>query len=276
MNLKRWFVGALAPLSLLFLLAAPAAAQTCVGTCGTDTANGDVTNPPGFSSYTYIVTNDGPVGGGNIPVGPIGPATNGSTLTTAAFTANAGSQLNYLFNYITSDGSGYPDYAWAELETAGGTPVALLFTAQTNPGGPAVPGGGLQAPPAGVTLSPSPVVVTAGSGTQGPGGPGGPVWAELGLPNSTGINYSGWCWAAGCGLTGWIASNYTIATGGSYELAFGVSNENDQAYDSGLAIAGVEIDGNPIATTPEPSTFLMLGLGLSTLIMFRRRKLALL
>jgi len=27
-------------------------ASTCVGNCGTDTANGDVTNPPGFSSYT--------------------------------------------------------------------------------------------------------------------------------------------------------------------------------------------------------------------------------
>ena len=273
--MRRWFVGALAPLSLLLLLAAPAAAQTCVGSCGTDVANGDVTVPTGFSSYTYITTNGGVAGAGSLGVGG---ETDGSQLTTAVFSATAGSQLQYDFNYITSDGSGYPDYAWAELETSTGTPVALLFTARTEPSGNIVPGNGLPATSPGVTLNPGSVVITPGSGT-GCGGPfnnspgcnspaGGPVWSELG-------QWSGTCWAAGCGLTGWVTSDYTIAAAGNYELVFGVTNTNDTNFDSGLAIDGVTIAGNPIATTPEPSTFLMLGLGISTLVMVRRRKLAL-
>ena len=30
--------------------------QSCIGSCGTDTANGVVTSPPGFSSYDYVTT----------------------------------------------------------------------------------------------------------------------------------------------------------------------------------------------------------------------------
>jgi hypothetical protein len=76
--------------------------------------------------------------------------------------------------------------------------------------------------------------------------------------------WSGDCWAAGCGLTGWVLEDYTVPTAGTYELAFGVSNENDTLYDTGLAYAGVEIGGTPIttSTTPEPGSLILLGTGL--------------
>jgi len=243
----------------------------CTGSCGTDTTgNGDVLPAPGFSSYTYITTTGGVTGGGTIPAGALGSETNGSTLMTGLFSATAGSQLQYYFNYITSDGSGFPDYTWAELESSTGKPVALLFTAETQPSGTIAPGVNLPSPVA--TLTPSAVPIGAGSGPTG-----GPVWSELGT-------YSGLCWAAGCGLTGWVKSDYTVPTTGSYELAFGVSNINDTLYDSGLAIDGITIAGTPIpvggggggtTSTPEPCTFALLGMGMGTLPAAGRRKLAL-
>jgi hypothetical protein len=247
----------------------------CIGSCGTDTTgNGDVLPQAGFTSYTYITTTGGITGGGTIPVGALGDETNGSTLTTGAFAATAGSLLQYNFDYVTSDGSGYPDYAWVELESSTGTPLALLFTATTQPSGTIVPGVGLPTPVA--TLTPSSVPITPGSGTTctgaGSGSPGcnspagGPVWSELGT-------WSGTCWAVGCGLTGWIQSDYTIPTAGDYEVAFGVTNVRDELYDSGLAIDGLTIAGTPIPIgTPEPSTITLLGMGLIALIVAARRQ----
>jgi hypothetical protein len=248
----------------------------CTGACGIDTTgNGDVAPQTGFTSYAYITTTGGITGGGTIPTGATGSETDGSTLTTGVFAATAGSQLQYNFNYVTSDGSGFPDYAWAELEDSLGNPLALLFTARTEPSGTIAPGAGLPTPVA--TLIPPSVPITPGSGTtcngDGSGGPGcntpvgGPVWSELGA-------FSGDCWAAGCGLTGWIQSDYTIATAGNYELAFGVTNTKDQLYDSGLAIDGITIAGTPIPIgTPEPSTIATLGMGIVALVVARRQKL---
>ena len=119
----------------------------CTGSCGTDTTgNGDVSPAPGFSSYTFITTTGGVTGGGTIPAGALGSETNGSTLTTGVFSATAGSQLQYYFNYVTSDGSGFPDYTWAELESSTGKPMALLFTAETQPSGTIAPGVDLPGP----------------------------------------------------------------------------------------------------------------------------------
>jgi hypothetical protein len=243
-----------------------ARADNCVGSCGTDTANGDVTNPPGFSSYFYVTTTGGPSGGGTLPF-VFGLSnvtdTNGSTYTTSSFSATAGELINFEFNYVTSDGSGYPDYAWAGLMSTDGGSNYLIFSAQTQPTGNTVPGFTLPPLAMGASLTPPTSPITAGSGESG-----GPVWNELG-------SWSGDCFAAGCGLTGWITSNFTGEAADNYVLEFGVSNSNDVYYDSGLAFAGVEVGGSPItppSTTPEPSSFLMLGLGLVGLLAFSMRR----
>jgi len=274
MNLRKLIWGGmLCMLPVLFTARAGATivpiTAGCIGTCGLDTTgNGDVLPAPGFTSYTFVTTTNGVTGGGTIPVGAIGNETDGSTLTTAVFSATPGAQLQFYFNYVTSDGSGYPDYGWAYLESSTGTPLALLFTARTLPSGTISPGVGLPTPVA--TLTPSSVPIMPGSGTFCGWTPncntpaGGPVWAEIGT-------YSGDCWAYGCGLTGWIQSDYTITTAGNYELAFGVTNANDIYYDTGMAIDGVTIAGTPVPTVPEPTTLALLGLGLGTLAMGRRK-----
>jgi MYXO-CTERM domain-containing protein len=252
-------------------------ASTCTGTCGTDVADGDVTLPPGFTSYSFVTTTGGPSGGGTLPSifgSPGVDSTNGSTYTTSAFSATAGELISFDFNYVTSDGSGFPDYAWAALvSTTGGTDY-LIFTAQTQPTGNTVPGFTMPPLAAGTSLVPPTSPITPGSGTIcgstcNPT-PGGPVWSELGT-------WSGQCWAVGCGLTGWIESQFTGEAAGSYVLEFGVSNANDEDYDSGLAFAGVEVGGMPVSTTPEPSTFGFLAAGIGALVLaarLRRRRTA--
>ncbi len=194
------------------------------------------------------------LGGGRLSTGALGEETDGSTLATPTFAAAAGTALNFYFNYVTSDGAGYADYAWAELFTSTGTPVALLFTARTEAAGSIVPGTGLPAPLA--TLTPASVPIIGG----------GPAWAPLG-------GYSGECYAAGCGYTGWIQSNYTIASAGSYYLEVGVVNWVDTFYDSGLAVDGVTVGGVPVSpptvpTTPAPPSLVLLGIGLAALSAF--------
>ena len=282
MNSKlKMFISAGFVVLLGGLIGSPAKADTvtpitvgCVGSCGTDAGgNGDVLPQTGFTSYMYVTTTGGATGGGTIPVGtPLGTETDGSALTLAFSTTTANSLLQYDFNYITSDGSGYPDYSWVELESSTGTPLALLFTAETETSGTISPAPGLPTPVA--TLTPSSVPIEPGSGTVCTGltggstgcntPAGGPVWSELGT-------YSGECWATGCGLTGWIQSDYTIAAAGDYELVFGVTNVNDTLYDSGLAIDGVTINGTPIGT-PEPSSLALLGMGMIALVIISRRQ----
>ena len=214
---------------------------TCSGSCGSLGANGVVTlSPTGNSSYEYVTTN-GSTSTAPLPTGALGSETNGSTLATPIFSATAGTALNFYFNFVTSDGAGFADYAWAELFNSANDPVALLFTARTEPTGSIVPGTGLPAPAA--TLNPSSVPIIPGS-----------AWSPLG-------GYSGACYSAGCGYTGWVDSNYTIAAAGNYYLEVGVTNWADQLYDTGLAMDGVTVGGVSIgpSTTPEPSTLMLLG-----------------
>jgi hypothetical protein len=259
--LKKSALLGLALASTGFMFAANAAhADTCVGNCGTATAaDGVVTLPPdGANSYQWISTYGGANGGGQLA--GIG-GTDGSSLTSSVFTATAGQQLNFNFNFITSDGAGYSDYAFAQLRTASGAVVATLFTARTEPSGNISPGFGLPADSS--TLTP---------GTSGIHG-GAPSWAPLG-------GSSGACWSAGCGFTGWINATYTIATAGSYEIVFGVSNVYDQAFDTGLAFSSVTVDGTPVVTgasgVPETSTWVMMLAGFAGLgfVGYRRNKLA--
>ena len=91
---------------------APAFSQTCTGNCGTGSPNGVVTAPPGGGNYQYVSTNGGANGAGQIST--VG-GTNGSEYITAPFAASANDALNFNFNYVTSDGAGFSDYAFAEL-----------------------------------------------------------------------------------------------------------------------------------------------------------------
>ena len=231
---------------------------TCVGTCGTSGANGVVTAPPTGTTYEWVSTN---LAGSNAGLGLGFNETNGSVLTTNQFQANAGEELVFYFNYVTSDGAGFPEYAWAQLVEPSNNDF-LLFTARTaeNEVDNTVPGVDMPPLGVGVTLAPPIVTITAG----------GPSWAPLG-------SSSGGCWDVGCGYTGWVQASYTIVESGLYRLVFGVVNVNDTAFDSGMAIAGATIAGDPITTdevptaVPEPATVGLIAFGLAGIAARRRR-----
>lgn len=232
--------------------AAELTAQTCVGDCGELGANGVVTAPPGGSTYRYVTTN-GSHNGGLAGIG----GTNGSLYRTSLFSATGGDLLQFYFNYITSDGAGYADYAWVRLLNADMTQAALLFTARTTTGGNTVPGFGMPALNATLVPAATPII------------PGGPVWSPLG-------GYSGRCYSTGCGYTGWIQSMFTVANAGNYMLEFGATNWSDTIWHSGLAWSGTQIGDTPIdptdPTIPEPMTIILLGTGLAGVGLVRRRR----
>jgi hypothetical protein len=232
----------------------PSFAATCIGTCGTSGANGVVgLSGSGNNTYNYISTAGGTSGAGQIS--GIG-GTNGSQFTSDTFTASANDPLTFMFDYVTSDGAGWADYAWAELETAAGAPVAWLFTARTEPSGNTSPGVGL--PNNGSTLTPASSAIQSGT-----------TFSPLG-------SYSGQCYAAGCGNTGWITSTYDIATAGAYKVVYGVTNWGDTQYDSALAFDALAINGRevPVTGVPEPATWAMMliGFGLIGSAMRKRRQ----
>jgi hypothetical protein len=206
-----------------------------------------------------VSTNLGLNGVGVLPTGGLGLETNGSTLTTSLFSATAGNPLSFYFDYTSSDGKQFADYAWAGLFNSSNTLQALLFTARTTASGNAVPGFGV--PPPVATLSPATVAIH----------PGATKWSPLG-------SSSGACFIAvgqGCGSTGWVLSTFNITTTGNYYLKVGTVNWGDTEFDSGLALDGVSVNGVPITppptTTPEPASLVMLALGLAGIGAFRRK-----
>ena len=231
------------------------AGWTVNGNAGTSGANGVVTLAPiaGSTAYGWVSTigSNGKAGYG------LGSETNGSTLRSVTFAAAAGDDLKFSFNYVTSDGSGFADYGYANLLNANGTLAAVLFNARTQPSGTIAPGVGLPTPVA--TLTPGSVPII----------PGGPLWAPLG-------GDSGSCYASGCGYTGWIQSTYDIASAGNYILEFGVTNWTDSSYASGLAFDGISVAGVEIgipAAVPEPETYALMLAGLAAMgAVARRRK----
>jgi hypothetical protein len=219
---------------------------TCTGNCGTAGADGVVPLAPnGGTRYGWVSTNLSTEQVSLPGVGGVGEGTTGSTLRSTAFTAEAGATLDFRFNYTTSDGAGYADYAWARLLDGSNNAVALLFTARTSDDGNAIPGVAMPAPVA--TLTPPSVAIIAGDTN----------WSALG-PNADE------CYDVGCGTTGWVQSTFSIASAGIYRLEFGVTNWDDEDFQSGLAFDAIRLDGNPLPV-PEPASYAMLLAGMTLL-----------
>ena len=260
---KAAFVATLMAIGAGSAVAAPLpAGWTLIGNGGTNTAaDGVVPLAPGFSSYQWISTINAPTDAGKLPVGATGQETNGSFASTPTFSVAAGDKLNFFFNYISTDGAQFTEYAWAGLYKGASTFDSYLFTARTTPSGNTVPGNELPGLGAGVTLSPASSAIIAGP----------PIFSPLGAS-------SGSCFATGCGYTGWIKMNYTIPVAGTYSLGFGVTNALDLDYDSAFAIAGVSINDVPVdqgnggGTVPAPSTLALAAAALVGLAALRRRK----
>jgi hypothetical protein len=216
-------------LTAALMCAGSGSAATCIGNCGhgDGTQDGSVTPAPGNSGqYDWVSTNLGVFGAARIE-GYDGSATNGSELTSDPFYATAGQTVSFNFNYVTSDGAQYADYAFAQLINTTSGLVHQLFNARTTQVGDIVPGSDL--PPVEATLSPASVQII----------PGAPQWSPLG-------GSSGLCFSTGCGYTGWIGSAFTVPEAGTYQLRFGAANWVDDAYDSGLAFSGLLLDSATI------------------------------
>jgi hypothetical protein len=242
-------------------LAAPLpSGWSSVGNAGSFSAqDGVVTLAPGFGSYQWISTAGSPFGEGRLPTGTTGEETNGAFMRTPTFAASAGDALDFYFNYITSDGAEFTEYAWAGLFDSTGVFIQYLFTARTTPSGDTVPGFDLPGLGAGVTLTPDSTPII----------PGGPLFSPLG-------GSSGACYiddTQGCGYTDWIEMDYSFTAAGNYYIGFGVTNALDQAFDSAFAVAGVSINDTPIdGNVPEPASLALAGLALAGLAASRRRR----
>lgn len=243
-------------------------------------------SPVGNASFGYLSTSGGLYG-----VSPLAlnldefgfDQTNGSRVVSSHFTAQANDTLMLHFNYVTTDGRGYDDYAWARLvSSTNDETVAWLFTARS---GNAPDGDGTGDYVPGKVLSEQvnykdldsddpnrkiAAVLNGGVPVIGMPGGSGTNWVPLGLTNTGSY---GWCWdvGSGCGSSGWIESAYSVENTGSYYLEFGVINWGDEFYDSALAVdfAGLSQNefGNALplanaAPVPEPAQMMLLPAGL--------------
>lgn len=201
---------------------------------------------------------------------------NGSIIVSSVFSAQASNTLTLHFNYVSTDGRGYDDYAWARLIDANTHDTAAwLFTARStnNARGNVVPGDVLKRQED--SSAPDELDAVLNNGDSIGFDVSSTVWQPLGF-------FSGYCWddANTCGPTGWIQSHYTFDENGDYYLEFGVVNWGDEVYDSALAFdfVGLNADNFPnaplIAAVPEPESYAMMLAGLAMLgtAALRRRR----
>ena len=278
---QPWLAAASVTLALLSPLNVRAAAApvptdmanwTCAGNCGGSAADGDIgLSPLGSGRYGFVSTADSAATG----VSPLllpsnsrgdGSQNNGSRLRSAAFDASTGDTLDMVFNYVSTDGKGFDDYAWARVIDASSTStVAWLFTARSSNSNTRgiVPGDVVDRN----DFDPDVRLVDYDNWDFISKTVADPVdWSRLGASNGS-------CWkdnAAGCGYTGWMASTYAFVTSGRYQLEVGVVNWGDQAFDSGLAfdLAGLSAP----AAVPEPASAGLLAGGLALLALAARRR----
>lgn len=249
---------------------------TCTGTCGTDTANGVVTAPPAGGSYGFVSTNGSAVNAGVAPVVHFdGGQTwaNGSKAVSGVFSTSG--TIAASFNFVSTDGDGFADFAWARvIDATNNNPtnntVAWLFTAgATNSGRSNVVPGEL-----GLVANPAALITNYGSYQFSDLDPkkGDVVeWSGLGSDTGNGATGSGMCFgdkASACGFTGWLNAQVTVAAG-NYRLEVGVVNFADGLYDSGLAF-----DVSALAApVPEPGTMPMMLAALGVFGAFARRRM---
>jgi|JI10StandDraft_1071094.scaffolds.fasta_scaffold173080_2 hypothetical protein len=212
--------------------------------------------------------------------------TNGSKTTSTSFTAQAGDVLTLYFNYVSTDGLDYRDYAWARLvESATNETAAWLFLAQS---GNAPDGDGtsdyvhdkvlkMQTDP---VLAEQDQDAVLNGGQPIVGMPAGSinVWAPLQEPD-------GQCWAkdpqtSSCGATGWVESVYALENGGTYHLELGVMNWGDEQFQTALAFdfAGLApasfLAPITVYDVPEPQGWASLFAGLVAVAGLGRRRAA--
>jgi uncharacterized protein (TIGR03382 family) len=206
---------------------------------------------------------------------------NGSLIRSGVFSAARGDSLSLLFNYVSTDGRGYEDYAWARLVNAGdNTTAAWLYTARSDNSarGSVVPGDVLKRQTDGKLQKDLDAQLNNGKSVGFD--VSSTAWAPLG-------GWSGSCWTSAntCGPSGWIESEYDFARGGDFVLEMGVVNWGDELFDSALAFdfkglraddfSGLRVldpstDGGTVPTPATPALALA-GLGLLAAQSRRRR-----
>jgi hypothetical protein len=282
-------------LSIAVAFSAPAAQAAAVslesiswtasGAAGLIAGDSTVANSPtGNSPFGYVSTFNGILNTSPLDLKSEGKGTenqtNGTKIVSGAFNASANDTLTLYFNYVSTDGRGYDDYAWARLVNANtNSTAAWLFTARStnSANGNVVPGNVLNRQTD--NKLPDELDAVLNDGKTIGFDVAGTEWSALG--DSSGI-----CWdsANTCGPSGWIKSAYNIAGTGSYYLEFGVINWGDEAYDSALAFdfgglqqrnfSGINTAPPVTNAVPEPGMFALLAMGLGLINLGTRRRKA--
>lgn len=239
---RRAALAALATLSFGAAQAAPVQVDSLswtlqAGAAGLVGANGTVpASPAGHNPVGYVTTDGGVANASALDLKQRGKGTgnetNGSAIRSSTFSAAANDQLTLYFNYVSTDGGAFGDYAWARLVDASSqSTAAWLFTARSSNSdrGQVVPGGVLGDQEDNKLLDTLGATLNGGATINGTLS-SNTVWAPLGVDSGT-------CWdnSSTCGATGWIRSDHTVGGGGSYYLEIGVTNWGDEIFQSALA-----------------------------------------
>jgi hypothetical protein len=237
---------------------------TCDGNCGTSGPDGDIGASPLSGTYGWISTEISStfavdVVGAQRPDGVLG---NGTRAVSMDFVSDG--NINAWFNFITTDSRDFGDYAWARLiDAETNLTASWLFTVRGSKQGTdnLIPGNlpftvntnNL------VNLNSTPFNSRSAKDNQFVN------WSPLGGANQTCFEDSK---DGGCGFTGWLNSQVTVAPG-NYRLEVGVVNFFDRGFDSGLAFDVATMT----APVPELGTAPMMLAAFGAFGFFARRRM---